>query len=72
MTAPKTIRVRIAVAVTEKGEEWDAAGYHNCTDAELVDLVRENIDVRNPHHIVWVTADVPLPTQQTVEGEVEA
>lgn len=68
----KTIRIRIAVAVSEN--EWSARGsslktnYRSRLDADAsLRMVGVN------HHIVWVEADVPLPEPPediVVKGEV--
>ena len=66
---PKTVRVRIAVAVDAKGryqvDGWkgatdeviaaNAAGYHMCPEGCLC--------------VRFIEADVPLPESTTIEGE---
>jgi DnaJ-class molecular chaperone len=68
--APNTVKVRIPVAVGEDGE-WYAENWHNAGDGTgerrvLADLSR--YDGRG--HVVYVEAEVPLPSVQTVAGSV--
>lgn len=73
MTDKKTIRVRIAVAVSAKGN-WCASGWkdsdgsihgEDCVFDGLVPLDTSNAI------IVFVEADVPLPESVTIEGKVQ-
>ncbi len=67
-----TVRVRIAVAVTPKGE-WASGGY--CvedpqSDATASDLAIECLD-RDGAVVHYIEADVPVPDEgSTVEGRV--
>jgi hypothetical protein len=70
---PKTVRVRIAVAVDPSGF-WQSAGGHEAGE-DWRDLSLEylsNIEAADytKAHVVCVTADVPLPVTPTVEGTV--
>lgn len=65
---PKTVRVRIAVAVGAEGD-WVASGAHGNPDQDAADLCLDDTD-GNPKHVVYVTAEVPLPVTQVVEGSV--
>lgn len=56
--APRTVPVRIAVCV-------DEAGFHR------VGLTAPRRSSRQ-HHVVWITASVPLPQSVEVQGEVES
>ena len=73
MTSPKTIRVRIAVAVSAKGN-WCASGWKDSDGAvHGEDCVFDGIvpsDTSNAI-VVFVEADVPLPESVTVEGTVQ-
>jgi hypothetical protein len=69
---PKTVRVRIPVAVTATGD-WYAHGYNDESDDEKRDeAIRIGSDylATAPFHIVWIEADVPLPADIVVEGQV--
>jgi hypothetical protein len=71
--SPRTVRVRIAVAVNERGE-WCCAGW---TGGKDEDHTRSALETSEYHGgtleaIHFVEADVPLPVSQTVEGEVRA
>ena len=67
----KTIRVRIAVAVNERGEYGSSAG-HDLDDAEArnyaLDVLGEKTELLE--HVVFVEADIPLPETLIVEGQV--
>ncbi len=64
------IPVRIAVAVDRNGF-WSAVGHYSyessaeATQAALDYLPEES---QTPRHVVWVTAEVPLPTTEGVQG----
>lgn len=71
----KTVRVRIAVVVTDEGA-WSCAGWSGPQgerepDKDIADCARDStmmeVDSCNLH---WVEADVPMPEMQTVKGEV--
>lgn len=70
----RSVKVRICVAIAESGKEWCASGWSDAeTDEEMREQAefelraaqRENVAFR------WVTADIPLPEELEVEGEVE-
>lgn len=66
----KTIRVRIAVAVSATGR-WGADGSNSDKDGQSEATALELIDFEHPNRVTFVEADVPLPEEQaTVEGEV--
>ncbi len=84
MGDPKTVRVRIAVAVDAEGR-YAAVAHQGCGDKdnresamEWMDIVPKAIGehtttyVQNPtvRHLYFIEADVPLPTEPTIEGEV--
>jgi len=71
-TKGESILIRIAVAVDENGL-WSAAG--NCAYESDEDAIEAAVDYlpeeASPHrHVVWVEANVPLPAEQTVKGNV--
>ena len=70
--APRTVRVRIAVAVGERGD-YAVAGWSrshaNRNEEAVMNAAREYLDSA---WVVscWIEADIPLPSQQTIRGEV--
>jgi hypothetical protein len=70
MNEPKTVRVRIAVAVNQHGY-YSADGGRGAGDAKLKQNVREFVKGFAAFH--WIEADVPLPlAPQTIHGEATA
>lgn len=68
------ILVRIAVAVDMDGN-WSAAGncaYESSDDATRAALDYLPVESSPVRHIVWVDAEVPLPTRESVHGVVTA
>ena len=63
------MRVRIAVAVT-KGGRWSAQGFVATDDSEVAHWAQDLLDEEGAA-ICWVTADVPIPEDTEVKGEVE-
>lgn len=62
-----TKRVRVLVAIDDRGE-WSAFGSHH-GDKDSRDRIF--IDDLHEHTIYrWVEADVPIPTEETIEGDV--
>jgi|ERR1700733_1281985 len=79
---PRTVRVRIAVAVNDKGE-WDAGGWNYLVDEKTADarmakgVLEDLIKCHEDGEVVatavhFIEADIPLPASQTIEGEVKA
>lgn len=70
----KTVRVRIAVAVTRHGDYWYANGASDTPEDARMDAARRMAKAYSSRgkriKSVWVEADVPLPVEQTVEGKV--
>lgn len=66
---PKTVRVRIAVAVNEHGH-WNASGYFKWNKGEARETALEGLDEPGAETIHYVEADVPIPAPQTIEGTV--
>lgn len=74
MDKPKTVRVRIAVAVDETGV-WASAGFPNhrqkdtgVHDKEMQEFALEGVSGRHVG-FHWIEADIPIPvtTTQVVE-----
>jgi len=67
---PKTVRVRVAVAMDREGN-WAAAGYSDSTDEISSGTA---IDCGPGESVQWHThfieATLPIPTEETVEAEV--
>lgn len=64
-----TVRVRILVAVDDKGQ-WAATGYHRYDEEEARDIVfTDDLGEALAYH--WIEADVPIPTPLTIEGVVQ-
>lgn len=78
MSSPKTIRVRIAVAVTANGC-WSADGCKLNTDWSIPTADDSHgsylFGKHGPGHVVFVEADVPVPDPSAapvIEGTVVA
>lgn len=65
---PRTVRVRIAVAVTSDSK-WYARGCYDEDDHRMLNYARGSID--SAAAVVFVEADVPVPEPVTVQGEVK-
>ena len=66
-----TIKVRICVAVSADGE-WGAAGVRDADENDIRSLAWDSLPVgfQEPAHLHWIEAEVPLPTETTIEGKV--
>lgn len=73
-TMSKTVKVRIAVAVNEKGE-WVASGWRtqrggddmaNPSDNYLSNAAREDVG----GSVYWIEAEVPVPETLTIQGKL--
>lgn len=74
MSERKTVRVRIAVAVTPAGQ-WNSCGFSRSSgeredDDELMGLAIDPLDDTGEARY-FVEADLPIPEPETVEGEVK-
>ena len=72
MSEQRTVRARIAVAVTEHGM-WEATGADDANDKQASARARRMFGKANPAKVVFVEADVPvLPSSPPVviEGVV--
>jgi len=73
MSEKKTVRVRIAVAVTASGN-WVADGWTDPIggEATLRDAAFKYLERKDDEafHVVWIEATVPIPTEATIEGSV--
>lgn len=67
----ETVRVRIAVAVSDEGD-WCARGLSGSQDSDAVDSAFMHLSPARSHEAVhWIEADVPIPTPQTIQGEAK-
>jgi hypothetical protein len=67
-----TVRARIAVAVSDKGD-WNSCGWKNCpNDQESTNMAFEGLDYLGSQVVHFIEADVPLPVNRTVQAEVES
>lgn len=67
---PKTVRVRIAVAVDANGN-WNSSGASDI-DPKYAAAYAAEPDNLSEHFVVhWVCADLPVPEEIEVAGEVE-
>ena len=62
------MKVRIAVAVSGIGE-WCAGGWAEASEEDMRRFAFDGADA-NDAVLHWITADVPLPVEREVEGEV--
>ncbi len=67
MTEPKTVNVRIAVAVDKNGE-WRANGW-NGDDGSAMGRATDWLEIGV--RCYWVTATLPIPEAQEIAGKVE-
>lgn len=70
---PKTIRVRIAVAVAADGK-WNATGEWDYDDEMKREQSLQHLGMdggERPHGVHFIEATVPLPESVVVEGEVK-
>lgn len=66
---PRTVRVRILVAVDDKGD-WGALGHHGQSDEETRTRITFTDKSRGIRYH-WIEADVPLPeAETTIAGTV--
>lgn len=63
----KTVKVRIAVAVTPSGE-WNATGWTSCIEADAMDLACSSVSDGEARY--FVEAELPIPEPVTVQGTV--
>lgn len=68
MTEPKTVTVRIAVAIDPHGG-WNAVGTNAIDDDDAMSLAMMDLPVCTAY---WVTVTVPVPEAQEIAGKVEA
>jgi hypothetical protein len=73
----QTIKVRIAVAVNEKGE-WNSAGWNHHKDDSKADNNKrssalEGLEPGRQEVVYFIEAEVPIPEsiQGTIQGEVK-
>ncbi len=68
MTKPKTVRVRVAVAVDEHGN-YSTGGESNRKDNMLIHDA--TVFMPKAKAIYFIEADVPLHAAETIKGEVK-
>lgn len=67
----KTVRVRIAVAITPDGL-WACAGNWDAPDDELMSFAIDRLYCQQQEaDYYWIEADVPVPTTNVIIGEVK-
>ncbi len=65
---PKTVRVRIAVAVDQDGD-WAASGHSGNKDPNMpFEWILDDIAPGESRY--YVEADLPVPVMRTVQGDV--
>ena len=64
----KTVRVKVAVAVDKNGR-WMATGAHDNKDRISMDTCLDFVEEGEARY--WLTADLPIPEETTVEAGVE-
>lgn len=69
----KTVRVRIPVAVDQKGQcVWSTGGTKWDNETNFKDTQDVALGYLDGHYSIhWITAEVPLPEPAEVEGVVE-
>ncbi|TPG41930.1 hypothetical protein EAH89_28195 [Roseomonas nepalensis] len=67
MSEPKTITVRIAVAVDAEGK-WFASGWHDARGNDAMTAASEQVALGEARY--WVTAELPLPMVTEVPGTI--
>lgn len=71
-TKRKTVKVRIAVAVDERGN-WSGFGWPTVREHEMLTDALNSDDLGGVRHALIIEADVPLPLPpQTIKGKVTA
>lgn len=68
MSEARTVRVRIAVAVTPDGA-WSAFGYSGYDEKGVKESVFID-DLPEGEQFHWIEADVPIPVATTIPGAV--
>ena len=63
------MKVRIAIAITPNGN-WTAAGYKGCEDESPQSVLDVYVDEMVGEVYHWIEADVPIPKQETFDGQV--
>ena len=66
---PKTVKVRIAVAVDRDGK-WNASGWGKGSayaNGEAMDIAIEGVDEGEARY--WVEAELPIPEAETISAD---
>lgn len=69
MEAPKTVKVRIAVAVDPSGD-WNASGWRGCDDQTAMGNTLDTLNEGEARY--WLEAELPIPQVTTVAAEVKS
>jgi len=73
----KTIKIRIPIAVDSEGNynavAWGGPQFASggADPDDLVSSTREGLEPHGPETVVWVSAEIPLPEESEVVGNVE-
>lgn len=72
MAEPRTVRVRVAVAVDERGAWW-SSGNNYMSEPRRYRSALSSMQSRRGKHVRvhWIEADLPLPTEPEVAASVE-
>jgi len=66
----RTVRVRIAVAITKEGH-WNAVGWDTGSDVDRMSAAIDGLDAdEEARH--WIEADVEVPEESMIEGAVSS
>lgn len=68
MKMVRVVLVKVAVAVDKNGH-WMAAGAHDNKDRTSMDTCLDFVEEGEARY--WLTAELPVPEEVTVEAEVE-
>ena len=63
----KTVKIRIAVCVDEKGE-WNSSGWKGGRDNDKMELASEGIGDGEARY--WIEAELEIPEPKIIQGEV--
>ncbi len=66
-----SVKVRIAVAVDDRGD-WYAVGWKDALSDDMEgDALGQLMDGSTYKQLYWITAELPIPEPVKVEGTVE-
>lgn len=67
---PPTVKVRIAVCITDT-RDWSAFGDDELPEPDITAIAHDGVDQGDNATIHWVTAEIPVPQSQQIEGLTE-